>query len=139
MPLLHVVRPLALVLSLCLSTRALAGAEEYFCKVAQDLEVQGDGTLSKPLIGSMVGRSFAVSRNTGQVIIPDSSLFMSGEMKFRVLAPGNRRNNFVTIGTAPAGDVGTFTLLLTVEEFVESRDKPFFLSAGLRGLAGTCE
>ena len=129
----------ALTAALFCTACVLAGPQEYFCTVAQDIAVQDDGNTTPPKFGSLVGRTLAVSRGTGQVIVPYSAFFMSERMQFKVLARGNTQNSFVTIGTEPAGGEGVFTMLLTVQEFAKSQRKPFLLSSGVRALTGTCE
>ena len=132
--------PLVALSTLLLCTsQVFAGAQEYFCNVTQDFETQADGSVAPPKLGSLIGRTLAVSRSTGQVIVPYSAFFMSGQMQFKVIATRNAQNNFVTFGTEPAGSDYPAIMLLTVVESAKSQKKPFLLSAGVRALAGTCE
>ena len=132
-------RFIAFAIAVLCASKAFAGVQEYFCTVTQDFEIGEGGSVAAPKLGSLIGRTIAVSRSTGQIIVPYSAFFMSARRQFKVLAAGNAQNSFVTMGTEPAGGDGVFTLLLSVEEFAKPQKKPFLLSAGVRALAGTCE
>lgn len=126
---------LTLLCLLGISQPASTAAFGYTCNVLELYQLSDEGTLVKdPFSDAMAGKTFSISRTTGQVIGEVLATFWPDSM--RVINEGSTANSFKTVASA-----GGQVQVLEVQEFRDGPVKPFIaMSMGGAGLVtGTCK
>ncbi len=126
-------------LLLCVCQPALGGANTYQCTIKEQLTLHDNGLLTRPPNAWLIGKRFAVDRDTGMLTGPETALWSTASSKYTVLARGNRSNAFTAIATDTAAENGVHTTLLKVEEYAPTTMKPFVLLSGSEVASGVCE
>lgn len=133
-------RHCALVLSAgMIASTAVAGSNGYQCAITSESQLQGDGSLGRPRKDSALGKRFAVDRRTGAMVEPDGEYWSFGGAEPSVIARGNSENSFVSVVTSPARTSGVHAAFLRVQEYEDTKLKPFVLVAGGLVYTGMCE
>jgi hypothetical protein len=116
---------------------SFAGTTGYQCVVVDVMGLRNDGKMKSYPKNPEIGRKFAVSRSTGEVI---GEVSFGMNVKPQVLGIGSKDNSFKVMWTAQAGGKsGMHVDLLTIEEFVVGPKKPFIVTVGSFITTGICE
>ena len=118
---------------------AIAAANSYQCVIAEQQMLENNGTLKRPPQPYLIGKRFAVDRNTGHIVGPEQALWQLEDHKVTVVARGNKDNSFIVVSVGPARGDGVHATMLQVEEFTESKSKPFIVLSGSQVTSGVCE
>ena len=121
-----------------LTVCSAANAQDaYKCVILDYVQIQDDGTFGEPVLPPEIGADFVVDRGTGRM-----SGALNNHKSFaepQVLDMGSSEQAYKAITVyGPLVSVE----FLYVEEFAESRQKPFFFVGGLSGQtisSGLCE
>lgn len=118
---------------------AVAAVNSYQCVIAEQQMLEYNGTLKRPPQPYLIGKRFAVDRNTGHIVGPEQALWQLEDHKITVLAHGNKDNSFIVVSVGPARGDGVHASMLQVEEFTEGKSKPFLVLSGSQVTTGVCE
>ena len=118
---------------------AVAAANSYQCVIAEQQMLEASGMLKRPPEPYLIGKRFAIDRDSGRLVGPEQSLWQLEDHKVTVMARGNKDNSFVVFSVGPAAGVGVHATMLRVEEFVEGKSKPFVVLSGSQVTSGVCE
>jgi len=118
---------------------AIAAINSYQCIISEQQMLESNGTLKRPPDPYLLGKRFAVDRNTGHIVGPEQALWQLEDHKITVLARGNKDNSFIVVSVGPARGDGVHATMLRVEEFTKSKSKPFIVLSGSQVTSGVCE
>ena len=123
---------------------ALAGDQEYSCKIDHIYNLQDIGSLEEPSIITSSKEQkreyFEVSKETGAISGKGSTLDTKGARSTSVISQGSSENSFVAVadfGTAKSG-VRAYRII-KIEEYRKGSAKPFVAMSDLAVLTGTCK
>jgi len=120
-----------------LTVCSAANAQQaYKCVILDYVQIQDDGTFGEPDLPPEIGADFVVDRGTGRM---SGALNNHNWPPSQVLDMGSSEQAYKAITVTESYVSVTF---LYVEEFAESRQKPFFFVGGLSGQtisSGLCE
>lgn len=115
-----------------------SGPDSYECSVTEQLFLQDGGSLERPPIPFLLGKTFTVNRNTGAIVGEGSSSWFFAAHETRILTRGNEHSSFVATNVAPAREGGVHHTTLFIREYHKARLKPFVVLDGVQVLSGVC-
>ena len=131
----------AVLMGLSSSSVSASPSERYVCTARQSWAVDDQGKLKDSLSEFYAGERFTVDRQTG--LLKTTGLPLQFE-SLHVLAPGNHEDSFIAIAERPLTQKGgevhhAAAVLLTIEEYRNTPQKPFFFAAGSLIFTGVCQ
>jgi hypothetical protein len=118
-------------------TQILAASDGYICTISEIQELNSTGNLEiyHGIYSTLIGTTFSISRETGEVIgMPFST---KGWKEARVLDRGDATRSFKLMITSHQSNA--WVRYLYVREFDEGERKPFWGADGEQMYAGTCK
>jgi hypothetical protein len=94
--------------------------------------------LTRPPKPYLIGQRFAINRNTGRLVGPETG-FGFADSTYQVLARGNGDNSYRSTVSTRAVKDGLHFALVEVEEFTPGKSKPFIVADGGTIASGVCE
>lgn len=127
-------------LAFLLNAPVVAAAQNtYQCVISELLQLGDDGALRRPPDPWLVGKRFAVDRNTGTLLGPETSFWSFTDSRPTILARGNESNSFVVALVSDAAGNGVHATKIVVNEFKSGPIKPFVVLTGSQVASGTCQ
>ena len=123
------------ILILCISIGAKAGAFSYTCQVKEMYSLSDKGTLQESKVSAVnKNRRFSVSRDTGEIIGPVMETYNAYSTE--VISKGSRENSFIAVA-----NFKTTYQFIKVEEYKKSGLKPFVAFSASFGdiVTGLCK
>lgn len=133
------IAPLLICLLVAAPSVSVAGPNSYQCLIGEALFLTDEAKLRRPPDPIWIGRRFAVDRNTGALVGPETSLWSFRDSTATVLARGNSDNSFIVVLASPAAKEGAHVTKIVVQEYKSGPQKPFVVLTGTQVFTGICE